>query len=226
MWISTLDCWRMIEGKAGGYSFRYKFAETAAKCFSFCSLEKTRNWLGINWLIWFEGLLFEGFVVVFSPSRVSYDVWSSQDCENFTLVFWVKISWSLLMIFLIVFGTTYALEQLFKRDYGLGYQYYSGWWQNIGCYREILCTALGFTECGMHLKIQNAPIKLISYSHTSHALRQKIPTQIAILIITRIINLVVQRSYIRPNNPNWFKLSSKIIFQPFRKTYSLEIVNL
>jgi len=41
----------MIKGNAGGYSFRYKFAETAEKRFSFCSLVKTRNRLRINWLM-------------------------------------------------------------------------------------------------------------------------------------------------------------------------------
>jgi len=41
----------MTEGNEGGHSLRYKFAETADKCFIFCSLVKTRNWLGINWLI-------------------------------------------------------------------------------------------------------------------------------------------------------------------------------
>ena len=94
MWISTLEVRSMAEGNAGGYSFGYKFAETAEKCFSFCSLVKTRNWLGINWLIWFEGLLFDGFGVVSSPFRFTYEVWSSQECENFTLIFCVKMSWS------------------------------------------------------------------------------------------------------------------------------------
>ena len=60
----------------------------------------------------------------------------------------------------------------------------------------------------------------------SPALRQPILTQIAILIVTRIINLVIQRSYIRPSNPNWFKFSSKKILQKFRKTYSLGIIIL
>jgi hypothetical protein len=30
----------MIEGNAGGYYFRYKFAETAEKCFRFLQLSK------------------------------------------------------------------------------------------------------------------------------------------------------------------------------------------
>jgi len=123
------------------------------------------------------------------------------------------------MVFVTVFGIAYALEQLFERDNGLEFQYYSGWWQNIECYREILRTVLGLRECGMHIQIQNAPVKFISYFYVSHALRQAIPTQSAILIIVRIINLVIQLSYIRPSNPNWFRLNSKTILQMFRKTY-------
>jgi len=85
-----------------------------------------------------------------------------------------------LMVFVTVFGTAYALDQLFKGDYGLGFRYYSGWWQNIGCFREILCIVLWLSECGMHFKIQNAPIKFISYFRMSRELRQPITTQIAI----------------------------------------------
>jgi len=42
----------MIEGNEGGYSFRYKFAETAEKCFSFLQLSKdTQLARYINWFI-------------------------------------------------------------------------------------------------------------------------------------------------------------------------------
>lgn len=30
------------------------------------------------------------------------------------------------MVFVTFFGTAYALDQLFKGEYGLGFQYYSG----------------------------------------------------------------------------------------------------